>query len=57
MREAIELYGEPEEDKAAQGAPAGWYPIDSEPGIEWYWDGKAWTESRRVGPPPGSTAS
>ena len=36
-------------------APAGWYPDPSTPGVEHWWDGTAYTQSRAhsvVAPPP-----
>jgi hypothetical protein len=32
-------------------APPGWYPHPERPEEEWYWDGRAWTESRWASKP------
>ncbi|MEM9894628.1 MAG: DUF2510 domain-containing protein, partial [Actinomycetota bacterium] len=39
----------------AGGPAAGWYPDSSNPGMERWWDGQAWSQQTRpVGaPPPG----
>ncbi len=33
-----------QKDAAAAATPAGWYPDATDPSIQRYWDGSAWTE-------------
>lgn len=37
--------------------PHGWYPHQSQPGLEVYWDGARWTDGRKADQPGSGTAS